>query len=93
MELDTDAIWATLRAAGSSPAAFVIATVLGAAIAGAIVTRILRTGWTRLARHTTTSWDDELSSRLGSPVSAIIAIQLFRAAVPFIRSVAMRAER
>ena len=73
-----DEVLETLRELAASPAAVVAATVLGAVVLGVLVTRILKAVWRRLARHTQTEWDDEVVARLGSPVSTIMAMQLFR---------------
>jgi len=67
-----------------SAAAQVAATVLGAAIAGWILTRILRAMWHRVASRTKVEWDDKLADRLGGPVSTLIAFQLFRVALDYL---------
>jgi MscS family membrane protein len=77
-------LWESLREIASSPTAIVIATVLGAVISGVILTRILTAVWSRLARRTHAAWDDQLASRLGAPVSALIAVQIFRIALVWI---------
>jgi MscS family membrane protein len=69
------------RDAVTSPAVLVAVTVLGAAIAGHVVTRLLRGLWLYLARRTQSEWDDQLARRLGGPVSTLIALQLLRIAL------------
>lgn len=64
-----------------SPAALIIGTIIGALIIGWLFARILRTLWSRIAKGTSTDWDDELVGRLGGPLSALIAVQLFRVAL------------
>jgi MscS family membrane protein len=76
--------WQSLREIASSPTAIVLATVLGAIVAGIVLTRILTAVWSRLARRTHAAWDDQLASRLGAPVSALIAVQVFRIALVWI---------
>jgi MscS family membrane protein len=73
-----------VRDAVTSPAALAVAAVLGAAIAGHIVTRLLRGLWLHLARRTRTDWDDQLAHRLGGPLSTLIALQLLRLAIGWI---------
>jgi MscS family membrane protein len=65
----------------TSPPALVIGTVIAALICGVILARVLRTLWSRIARRTQTDWDDQLVSKLGAPLSALIAVQLFRVAL------------
>jgi MscS family membrane protein len=77
-------LWQSLREIASSPTAIVIATVLGAIVSGIVLTRILTAVWSRLARRTHAAWDDQLASRLGAPVSALIAVQIFRIALVWI---------
>jgi MscS family membrane protein len=62
----------------------VIATLIAAVVVGTVVTRVLRTIWSRLAQRTRTEWDDELAARVGGPVSALLAVQLFRISLTWI---------
>jgi MscS family membrane protein len=71
----------TLFSYVTSPPALVIGTVIAALICGVILARVLRTLWSRIARRTQTDWDDQLVSKLGAPLSALIAVQLFRVAL------------
>jgi MscS family membrane protein len=79
-----DGFWQSVVDVATSSAAIVIGTVAGAIIAGIVITRILTAIWARLARRTRTDWDDRLASRLGAPASAVIAVQVFRAALVWI---------
>lgn len=74
----------TVRDAVASPVALVIISLACAVILGVIVMRILQAIWLHLARRTRATWDDQLAARLGAPVSSLIAIQLFRAALAWL---------
>jgi MscS family membrane protein len=73
-----------MSGAAHSPTVLVIATLIAAVVVGTVVTRVLRTIWSRLARRTRTEWDDELAVRVGGPVSAFLAVQLFRVSLAWI---------
>ncbi len=77
-------VWDALRGITREPIAVVLAIVVGATAAGIVITRVLSAIWTRIARRTRATWDDEVASRLGAPVSALIAVQLFRAALSWV---------
>lgn len=77
-------IWQSIRHIVASPAALVILTLGGAAIAGFVVMRILKAIWLRLARRTRAGWDDQLAARLGGPVSLLLAILLFQVSLAWL---------
>jgi MscS family membrane protein len=69
-------VWDTLRGLAGEPVAIVLAIVVGAAVAGIIITRVLTAIWTRIARRTRATWDDEVAS--------LLAVQLFRVALTWV---------
>ncbi len=79
-----DDSWQLVRDLATSPTAIVVYSVGGAVMAGVMLTRMLTAVWARIARRTNTAWDDQLAARLGAPVSAVLAVQLFRAALAWV---------
>lgn len=77
-------VWDSLREVALSPTAKVIATFVVAVIGSILLTWILRTTWSRLARRTESAFDDELASRLGAPLSGLLAIQAFRVSLTWL---------
>lgn len=77
-------LWDTVREIPHQPVTLVLAIVVCAAAAGIVITRMLSAIWTRIARRTQATWDDEIASRLGAPVSALLAVQLFRIALTWV---------
>lgn len=51
--------WPSLLEVVTSPAVLVVATLVGAIVAGLAVMRILKAIWSHLARHTRVEWDDQ----------------------------------
>ncbi|HSN29532.1 MAG TPA: mechanosensitive ion channel family protein [Kofleriaceae bacterium] len=77
-------VWDSLRDLAHQPLAAVLAIVIGATAAGLVITRMLSAIWTRIARRTQATWDDEVASRLGAPVSALLAVQFFNVALTWV---------
>lgn len=73
-----------LKDVARSPVAIVVLALIGAYLVARLVTWVVAALVTRLVKRTRTDWDDRLVARLGGPVSALIALQLFRATLAWI---------
>ncbi|HEY4177793.1 MAG TPA: mechanosensitive ion channel family protein [Kofleriaceae bacterium] len=67
-----------LRELALSPGALAVAAFVITLVVAIVVTRLLRAVVNRIARRASAQWDDALAARLVAPVSALIALQLFR---------------
>ncbi|HEY4238906.1 MAG TPA: mechanosensitive ion channel family protein [Kofleriaceae bacterium] len=79
-----DRLWQIGNDLVAAPAARIVVTIVGAMLVSLVLTRILRAIWERLARRTRAQWDDRLAADIGGPLSAVIAVQLFRVALAWI---------
>jgi len=61
-----------------------IGVLLGAFILGKLLVKIIVAILTRIARRTEVEWDDALVDRLAGPVSLVLTLQVFRAAMPWL---------
>ncbi len=80
--IDTLYDWAHKLAA--SPPALALAALVGAYVVARILTRVLGAVLTRVTRRTRNTWDDQVVARLSGPVSGLLALQMFRAALEWI---------
>lgn len=74
----------TLRNAASSPAALAVAAFLAAYVGARLITWITSALLLRVTRRTATDWDDRVVQRLVGPLSALLALELFRVSLGWI---------
>ncbi len=80
----SDELLGHLQGAFTTPWAIGAYTLIGAVIAGRVLARVIKPVIARLTRRTAATWDDEVGDRLASPLALVLAVQLFRAVLPWI---------